>query len=153
MRTFYLLLRLVHLKSEQEPNFKCWGYQWAQILPQFLTDIISRALFIFRQPPLEGLFCGANTNGLVFIGFQFVPCVRVPLKRPVSPFSSYKNNFCNWYVICKLIISHQLWAMQNYSDKFIYQNNPKIYFFWCCGIIHWFYLIKKVRRNLTFEKV
>lgn len=27
------------------------------------------------------------------------------------------------------IISYQLWAMQNYSDNFIYQNNPKIYFF------------------------
>ena len=27
------------------------------------------------------------------------------------------------------IISYLLLAMQNYSDKFIYQNNPKIYFF------------------------
>lgn len=27
------------------------------------------------------------------------------------------------------IISYQLWAMQNYSDKFIYQKDPKIYFF------------------------
>ncbi len=27
MRTFYLLLRLVHLEAEQEPNSKCWGCQ------------------------------------------------------------------------------------------------------------------------------
>ena len=27
------------------------------------------------------------------------------------------------------IISHQLWEMQNYSDKFIYQKDPKICFF------------------------
>ena len=27
------------------------------------------------------------------------------------------------------IISHQLWEMQNYSDNFIYQKDPKIYFF------------------------
>lgn len=52
----------------------------------FLTDIISRALFIFRRPPLEGLFCGANTNGLDFVGFQFVLCLRVLIKEPVSPF-------------------------------------------------------------------
>lgn len=52
----------------------------------FLTDIISRALFIFRRPPLEGLFCGANTNGLDFVGFQFVLCLRVLIKEPVSLF-------------------------------------------------------------------
>lgn len=52
----------------------------------FLTDIISRALFIFRRPPLEGLFCGANTNGLDFVGFQFVLCLRVLIKEPVSQF-------------------------------------------------------------------
>ena len=46
----------------------------------FLTDIVRRALFIFRQPPLEGLFCGASTNGKDIIGFQFVPCLRVPRK-------------------------------------------------------------------------
>lgn len=79
----------------------------------FLTDIISRALFIFRRPPLEGLFCGANTNGLDFVGFQFVLCLRVLIKEPVSPFcntvllqlvchvylSSYHNIslFCNFY--------------------------------------------------------
>lgn len=27
------------------------------------------------------------------------------------------------------IISYQLWEMQNYSDNFIYQKDPKIYFF------------------------
>ena len=27
------------------------------------------------------------------------------------------------------IISHQLWEMQNYSDDFIYQKDPKICFF------------------------
>ena len=29
----------------------------------FLTDIISRVLFIFRRPPLEGFLCGAYSNG------------------------------------------------------------------------------------------
>lgn len=27
------------------------------------------------------------------------------------------------------IISYQLWEMQNYFDNFIYQKDPKIYFF------------------------
>lgn len=47
---------------------------------------------------------------------------------PIKPYTN-KRFRLSVSVADGKIISHQLWAMQNYSDKFIYQNNPKIYFF------------------------
>jgi hypothetical protein len=47
---------------------------------------------------------------------------------PIKPYTN-KRFRLSVSVADGKIISYQLWAMQNYSDKFIYQNNPKIYFF------------------------
>ena len=47
---------------------------------------------------------------------------------PVKPYAD-KRFELSVSVADGKIISYLLLAMQNYSDKFIYQNNPKICFF------------------------
>lgn len=47
---------------------------------------------------------------------------------PIKPYTN-KRFRLSVSVADGKIISYLLLAMQNYSDKFIYQNNPKIYFF------------------------
>lgn len=47
---------------------------------------------------------------------------------PIKPYTN-KRFRLSVSVADGKIISHQLWEMQNYSDNFIYQKDPKIYFF------------------------
>ncbi len=47
---------------------------------------------------------------------------------PIKPYTN-KRFRLSVSVADGKIISYQLWAMQNYSDNFIYQKDPKIYFF------------------------
>ena len=47
---------------------------------------------------------------------------------PIKPYTN-KRFRLSVSVADGKIISHQLLEMQNYSDNFIYQKDPKIYFF------------------------
>lgn len=47
---------------------------------------------------------------------------------PIKPYTN-KRFRLSVSVADGKIISYQLWAMQNYFDNFIYQKDPKIYFF------------------------
>jgi len=47
---------------------------------------------------------------------------------PIKPYTN-KRFRLSVSVADGKIISYQLWEMQNYSDNFIYQKDPKIYFF------------------------
>ncbi|MFR1367678.1 MAG: hypothetical protein ACLSBF_04825 [Alphaproteobacteria bacterium] len=47
---------------------------------------------------------------------------------PIKPYTN-KRFRLSVSVADGKIISYQLWEMQNYFDNFIYQKDPKIYFF------------------------
>lgn len=67
----------------------------------------------------------------MFVLCSSYACLTISNNRGISPIKPYTNKRFRLSVSVAdgKIISHQLLEMQNYSDNFIYQKDPKIYFF------------------------